>query len=99
MTRVAAYTAIALSAAVLVLLAALHATAAPEFDPSWRVVSEYANGRYGWVLSLLFACWSVSSWSLAYSLKPLRSSRTGRVGLWILVIAGLGQAYRECVSM
>jgi hypothetical protein len=91
MTRVAAYTAIALSVAVLVLLAALHVLS-PEFDPSWRVVSEYANGRYGWVLSLLFACWSVSSWSLAYSLKPLRSSRTGRVGLWILVIAGLGQA-------
>jgi len=36
--------AIGASAAALMLLASLHVLS-PEFDPSWRMVSEYANGR------------------------------------------------------
>jgi hypothetical protein len=91
MIRAAASTAIALSVAVLVLLAALHALS-PEFNPSWRVVSEYANGRYGWVLSLMFACWAASSWTLAFAVRPLLSTRAGRVGVCILVVAGMGEA-------
>ena len=45
--------AIGISVAVLVLLAILHILS-PEFNPAWRMVSEYANGKYAWVLSLLF---------------------------------------------
>jgi CelD/BcsL family acetyltransferase involved in cellulose biosynthesis len=44
----------------LAALAALHALS-PEFAPSWRAVSEYANGNYSWALSLMFVscsgCW------------------------------------------
>jgi hypothetical protein len=58
----AARLAIAAAAAALLLLASLHVLS-PEFDPSWRMVSEYANGHYGWVLSLMFAAWGVSSWA------------------------------------
>ena len=36
-----------LTAATILLLAALHVLS-PEFDPSWRTVSEYAFGHYGW---------------------------------------------------
>jgi hypothetical protein len=89
--RAAAWVAIAASAGVLVLLAALHALS-PEFDPSWRVVSEYANGHYGWVLSSMFATWAVSSWALAYASWPILRSAAGRVGLWFLVAAGVGEA-------
>ena len=91
MIRSAAYTAMILSGIVLVLLAALHALS-PEFDPSWRVVSEYADGRYGWILSLMFAAWAVSSWALALAIKPLLSTRAGQFGTWVLVVAGVGEA-------
>ena len=90
MRRRSAYAAIALAAAALVLLAALHVVS-PEFDPSWRVVSEYADGSYGWVLTLMFACWAGSSWALAFAVSPQLRSRAGRAGLWILVVAGFGQ--------
>jgi hypothetical protein len=40
--------AIAAAAAQVLLLASLHVLS-PEFDPAWRVVSEYVNGGYGWV--------------------------------------------------
>ena len=38
--------AIGAAAAVILILASLHVLS-PEFDPRWRVVSEYANGNYG----------------------------------------------------
>ncbi|MDQ6877228.1 MAG: hypothetical protein M3082_05930 [Candidatus Dormibacteraeota bacterium] len=40
----AAILAIAGASAALLLLASLHVLS-PEFSPSWRMVSEYANGR------------------------------------------------------
>jgi Protein of unknown function (DUF998) len=85
-----AWAAIIASMFALALLAVLHVLS-PEFDPSWRVVSEYANGHFGWVLSSMFAAWAVSSWTLAYALWPIVRSNLGRVGLWFLVTAGVGE--------
>ena len=82
---------IAASAATLVLLASLHLLS-PEFDPSWRMVSEYAFGRYGWVLSLMFLCWGVSTWALAGAIWSELGTRAGRVGASLLLLAGLGEA-------
>ena len=87
----AARLAIAAAAATLLLLASLRVLS-PEFDPSWRMVSEYANGHYGWVLSLLFLAWGVSSWALAAAVWSQITTRAGKVGLWLLVIVGLGEA-------
>lgn len=78
------------AAATIVLLAGLHALS-PEFDPSWRVVSEYANGRYGWVLSLMFAAWALSSWALAAELWPEVQSASGKIGLCVLAASGIGE--------
>lgn len=75
----------------LLLLALLHVLS-PEFDPSWRMVSEYANGRYGWVLALMFVCWAVSTWSLAVALYPLAGTWPAKLGIGVLVIAGIGEA-------
>jgi hypothetical protein len=50
MSLTAARLSIGAAAATLVLLAALHVLS-PEFYPSWRMVSEYALGNYGCVLS------------------------------------------------
>jgi hypothetical protein len=87
----AARVAIAATGSVLLLLASLHVLS-PEFDPSWRVVSEYANGRYGWVLSLMFVFWAVSSWALAVAVWSQLNAIGGRIALGLLIAAGVGQA-------
>src|SRR5437667_6899444 len=76
---------------VLLLLASLHVLS-PEFDPSFRMVSEYALGRDAWVLSLMFLAWGISSWALALAIWSQVKTKAGKVGWWFLVIAGLGEA-------
>ncbi len=88
---VIARVAIGTSVAVLVLLAILHILS-PEFNPAWRMVSEYANGKYAWVLSLLFFLWGVGSLALAYTLFPHLQTTAGKIGLFFLVAAGIGEA-------
>jgi len=83
--------AIVSAAVTLLLLASLHILSS-EFDPSFRMVSEYALGHYGWMLSLLFFFWGMSSWALALALWSQVKTKAGKVGLWFLVIAGLGEA-------
>lgn len=87
----AARVAIAADGAVLLLLASLHVLS-PEFDPSWRVVSEYANGRYGWVLSLMFVSWALNNWALAFAIRSQVRTIAGKTGLVFLVAAGVGAA-------
>lgn len=88
---IAARLAIGAAAPTLVLLASLHVLS-PEFDPSFRMVSEYALGQYGWVLSLMFLAWGICAWALAIALWSQVNTRAGKAGLWLLVIAGLGEA-------
>ncbi len=78
------------AAATVLILASLHVLS-PEFSPSWRVISEYALGQYGWVLSLMFVCWGVSSWALAAAIRSQVQTTGGRVGLCILIAAGIGE--------
>jgi hypothetical protein len=87
----AARVAIAAAGTTLLLLASLHVLS-PEFEPSWRVISEYAFGQYGWVLSLMFAAWGISTWALARAIWSHVATKAGKVGLWLLVAAGLGEA-------
>lgn len=63
----------------------------PEFQPSWRMVSEYANGRHGWLLAIMFGGWGFGSLALAVGLGPSQSSSLGRVGVAFLVLAGIGE--------
>ena len=88
---IAARLAIGAAAATLLLLASLHVLS-PEFDPSFRMVSEYALGQYGWVLSLMFLAWGISAWAVVVALWSQVNTFAGKVGLWFLVIAGLGEA-------
>lgn len=78
------------SVVTLLLLVALNIIS-PEFDPAWRMVSEYANGNYAWVLSLFFIFWGMSSWALAYAIWSEPKTRAGRIGLYFLVAAGIGE--------
>ncbi|MGL4239063.1 DUF998 domain-containing protein [Tabrizicola sp.] len=84
---VAVLLATAVSCASLLLLHVL----SPEFSPSWRMVSEYANGHYPWLLTLVFVGWAVGSFALMVALLPLWASTLGKIGLLFLVLAGIGQ--------
>lgn len=65
--------------------------ASPEFAPSWRMVSEYANGEHKWLLTIVFIAWALSSFALIAALWPLRETALGRFGLVFLVLGGIGQ--------
>jgi hypothetical protein len=86
-----AHVAIATALATPLLLASL-LVLSPEFDPSYRLMSEYTLGGYGWVLSLTFLAWGVSTSALAIAVRSQIRTRGGRIGLAFLVVAGVGQA-------
>lgn len=90
-SKSAAWLAMLATLAALLFLAALHVLS-PEFSPAWRMVSEYAFGHYGWVLSLMFLSWGIGTWALVLALRPLVQIPAGKTGLVFLVIAGLGEA-------
>ncbi len=87
----AAWLAMLATGAAILLLATLHLLS-PEFSPSWRVISEYAFGRYPWVLSLMFLSWGIGSWALAAAIWSEVRTGAGKVGLWLLILAGIGEA-------
>lgn len=72
-------------------LAALH-VASPEYAPSWRMISEYANGKHGWLLTAVFLTWALGSLALLVALWPLASGGLAKAGLVLLALAALGQA-------
>lgn len=73
----------------LISLLALHFTS-PEFKPSWRMVSEYALGKYKWVLTLFFFMWGISSIFLAMSLMNIVSGFWPTAAIILLAISGIG---------
>jgi hypothetical protein len=85
-----AYVAIVAIAASCAALFLLHLVS-PEFAPSWRMVSEYANGQHKWLLTMVFAGWALSSFALIAALWPLRDTTLGKVGLILLLLGGVGQ--------
>ena len=87
----AAWLAILASFAAILLLLSLHLLS-PEFSPSWRMISEYAFGKHAWVLSLMFLSWGISSWALVFAIRSQVHTRAGKLGLCLLVMAGIGEA-------
>ena len=83
--------AIAASAAALALLLSLHVLS-PDYSPAWRMISEYADGQFGWVLSLMFIAYGASLLALAFALKSQVSTRRGQTGVALLTLAGIGAA-------
>jgi hypothetical protein len=86
----AAYGALGATAVSSAALLVLHGVS-PELAPSWRMVSEYANGRVPWLLTVVFVGWAISSFALVAALWPLSASTLGKAGLLFLVLAGVGQ--------
>jgi hypothetical protein len=69
-----------LAALFLVLLAVLHILK-PEYDPSWRMVSEYEIGRFGWAMQLAFFSLATASVSAIAAVWSQAKSIIGYVGL------------------
>lgn len=90
-TTGAAWLAIGATLASAIALVALHFLS-PQLHPSWRMVSEYANGGHRWVLTVVFLAWSLGSFALAIALLPSVSGWLGALGLIFLVLAGVGEA-------
>ena len=87
----ASWLALVATGVTILLLVALHVLS-PEFSPSWRMISEYAFGHYAWVLSMMFLSWGISSWALAVAIQSQIHTNAGKLGLWFLIIAGIGEA-------
>lgn len=86
----AAYMSLSATAVSCAALLMLH-YASPEFGPSWRMVSEYANGQHKWLLTVVFVAWALSSFALIAALWPLRETMLGKIGLIVLFLGGIGQ--------
>ena len=77
------------SVAALILLVVLHAVS-PEFAPSWRMVSEYALGKYKWILSLMFFTWGVSTIAVFFAIRSQTKTLGGKIGLGLFIISAAG---------
>jgi hypothetical protein len=84
----AARLAFAGTAVFLLLLAVLHVLE-PEFDPSWRMISEYELGSYGWMMRLAFFSWGLGCLALAVALWPYVQDTGGRLGLVLLAAVAI----------
>jgi len=71
--------------AVALIIVALHAIK-PEFEPSWRFISEYAIGQYGWIMKLAFLIWAGSCATLALALRQEVRTPVGKAGVIVLLV-------------
>lgn len=85
----AARLAIASGALFALVLALLHLLE-PEFDPTWRFVSEYALGGFGWLMPLAFLMLAISLLSVGVAIYAQVRTILGYIGLAILALGGVG---------
>ena len=83
------YTILSIAAMVFALLfiltlAVLHYLE-PEFDPKWRMISEYEIGKYGYLMQGAFFAWAASVLSMAIVAWNFVGTAGGIIG-WVLFI-------------
>lgn len=74
----------------LLCLLVLHVVS-PEFQPSWRMISEYAQGRHKWLITAFFLLWGTSSLLLALLLWNETTAWWGLLGVVLLFVSGIGE--------
>jgi hypothetical protein len=82
---VSAYISIIFAAVFLAILFLLHFLKR-ELDPSWRMISEYEIGRFGWMMRLAFFCWGASLLALLITIWPSLQPISGTISRWWLVL-------------
>lgn len=86
--KLAAQISMTLAGVFLALLFLLHFLE-PEFDPSWRMISEYEIGQYGWLMQLAFFCWGGGVLALIVALWPTLPTLGGAIARGWFVIIGI----------
>jgi hypothetical protein len=76
------------AAAFVAILVVLHLIE-PEFDPSWRFISEYQLGAWGWLMSVAFLCLAASAATLLFAVRTQIRTVGGRTGLGLLGLCAL----------
>lgn len=74
----------------LLCLLALHVVS-PEFQPSWRMISEYALGRHKWLITAFFLLWGASSLLLSPLLWSVMTTWWGLAGVVFLIVSAIGE--------
>jgi Protein of unknown function (DUF998) len=86
---VAARITIASTVLFALLLGSLHLLE-PEFDPRWRFISEYALGRYGWLMVLAFLSMATSIAAIFMAVRSQVRTVVGYFGLTLLLVSATG---------
>lgn len=78
----------------LLILFSLHFLE-PKFDPSWRMISEYEIGKFGWLMRIAFFCWAGAMLFTLLAIWPVLASLSGWVtrvwfSLFVLALIGAG---------
>lgn len=90
-THIAARIAFGLFVMFPVLVIVLHVLE-PEFDPSWRLLSEYELGRYSWMMQLAFLSLAVGSVALTRAIEPFTRTLIGFIGQILLLVISMAFA-------
>lgn len=86
--RLVGSSSIFLISAFLAILVLLHFLE-PQFDPSWRMISEYEIGPYGLLMTIAFICWGLGVLDLQMVLARSLQTMGGKIGRWWLVVIGV----------
>ena len=70
----------------IVILIALHFIK-PEFDPSWRMISEYEIGKNGWLMRLAFFIWAACIASFTITLIQASVKPHYVIDIWLFIIS------------
>lgn len=89
-TAIAGVTALVAGGTTVGLISILHLLE-PEYDPSWRMISEYSLGRYGWVMRFAFITMAIGLAATCVALWPFGGVWT--IGLAAVALGGLGAAF------
>jgi hypothetical protein len=90
LSTVAAVYSVGATALTIGLVVLLHRLE-PEFDPSWRMLSEYALGQYGVLMRAAFLAGGTGV--IAVALALARSAGPASLGLVLVAIGPLGAAF------
>jgi Protein of unknown function (DUF998) len=85
----AARVSIASGVLFVLLLGSLHLLE-PEFNPSWRFLSEYELGNFGWMMRLAFLALATSLASAGLAISSQARTAVGYIGVTGLGIAAVG---------
>jgi hypothetical protein len=90
LNMLSAYATIVFAAIFMAILILLHFLKR-EFDPTWRMISEYEIGRFGWMMRLAFFLWGASVLALLITIWPSLQSFSGMISrCWlVLIVAAL----------